>query len=72
MVEILDYISYLIYNKEVDNCYKLISFIGSIFEDFFNIKNIKELCQRANFLIKKMSKLIIPNYKHFGTLFKLT
>jgi len=75
VVEILDYISFLIYNN--NNKDSLNIFAGFLEEISRYINNHKEakileaLCKKFS-LTAAITKFIIPEYKQFGSLFKLT
>ncbi|CAF0742591.1 unnamed protein product [Brachionus calyciflorus] len=74
VVEIFEYISYLIHKNDQtnsSNLYKLINFINDILSYKTNISNVIEKCNQMKLLVGPMTQIVIPKYTHFGILYKL-
>ena len=71
VVEILEYISYFIYKKDDQNLNYLYNFINDILSNINQLDRITEKCNQMKLVVGTMTRLLVPKYTHFGTLYQL-
>ena len=79
VVEIFEYISYSVYEKklndDISTTKTLVSFMSHILPyigDSLNLEKLKSICQQMLLVGNTLSKVFVPEYTHFGSLFVLS